>query len=371
MRIGVPTEIKKQESRVGLTPESVGELVRAGHEVAIQDGAGLGSGFSNEDYTAVGAKILPDADAVFKAAELIVKVKEPQPEETARLTPAHTLFTYLHLAPDPVQAAGLMKSGCLAIAYETVTDAQGGLPLLRPMSQVAGRMSMQVAAWALMRTKRGRGILLGGVPGVSPSKVVIIGGGVSGTHAAEIAVGMRADVTVFDRNNRRLDELDSEFRGSLKTMYSTAHSLAEAIKDADLVIGAVLIPGAAAPKLVTRAQLKTMKPGAVLVDIAIDQGGCFETSHATTHEDPIYEVDGVLHYCVANMPGAVPRTSTYALNNATLPFVMQIANMGAREAINANPHLANGLTVDGGKIAHEAVAKDLGEDYVRPEWLKG
>ncbi|MEZ5953159.1 MAG: alanine dehydrogenase [Hyphomonas sp.] len=370
MRIGVPTEIKKQESRVGLTPESVGELVRAGHEVSVQAGAGLGSGFADTAYTSVGAKILPDADAVFKAAELIVKVKEPQPSETARLTPDHTLFTYLHLAPDPVQAEGLKKSGCLAIAYETVTDDQGGLPLLRPMSQVAGRMSMQVAAWALMRTKRGRGILLGGVPGVAPSKVVIIGGGVSGTHAAEIAVGMRADVTVFDRSNRRLDELDSEFRGSLKTMYSTAASLAEAIKDADLVIGAVLIPGAAAPKLISREQLKTMKPGAVLVDIAIDQGGCFETSHATTHEDPIYEVDGVLHYCVANMPGAVPRTSTYALNNATLPFVMQIANMGAREAINANPHLANGLTVDAGKIAHEAVARDLGDDYVRPAWLK-
>jgi alanine dehydrogenase len=370
MRIGVPTEIKKQESRVGLTPESVGELVRAGHEVNIQDGAGLGSGFANEAYTIVGAKILPDADAVFSASELIVKVKEPQPSETARLTPAHTLFTYLHLAPDPVQAEGLKKSGCLAIAYETVTDAQGGLPLLRPMSQVAGRMSMQVAAWALMRTKRGRGILLGGVPGVAPSKVVIIGGGVSGTHAAEIAVGMRADVTVFDRNNNRLAELDEQFRGGLKTMYSTAHSLAEAIKDADLVIGAVLIPGAAAPKLISRDQLKTMKPGAVLVDIAIDQGGCFETSHATTHEDPIYDVDGVLHYCVANMPGAVPRTSTYALNNATLPFVMQIANLGAREAINANPHLANGLTVDAGKIAHEAVAHDLGEDYVRPAWLK-
>ncbi len=369
MRIGVPTEIKKQESRVGLTPESVGELVRAGHEVNVQAGAGLGSGFANEAYTAVGAKILADADAVFKASDLIVKVKEPQPEETARLTPAHTLFTYLHLAPDPVQAEGLKKSGCLAIAYETVTDDQGGLPLLRPMSQVAGRMSMQVAAWALMRTKRGRGILLGGVPGVAPSKVVIIGGGVSGTHAAEIAVGMRADVTIFDRNNVRLGQLDEQFRGSLKTMYSTAHALAEAIKDADLVIGAVLIPGASAPKLISREQLKTMKPGAVLVDIAIDQGGCFETSHATTHEDPIYDVDGILHYCVANMPGAVPRTSTYALNNATLPFVMQIANMGARAAINANPHLANGLTVDAGKIAHEAVARDLGDEYVRPDWL--
>jgi alanine dehydrogenase len=369
MRIGVPTEIKKQESRVGLTPESVGELVRAGHDVLVQSGAGINSGFADDAYTGVGAKLAKDAAAVFSGSELIVKVKEPQPEETARLTPEHTLFTYLHLAPDPVQAKGLMKSGCLAIAYETVTDAEGGLPLLRPMSQVAGRMSMQVAAWALMRTKRGRGILLGGVPGVAPAKVVIIGGGVSGTHAAEIAVGMRADVTVFDRNNIRLGQLDEQFRGSLKTMYSTAHALAEAIKEADLVIGAVLIPGASAPKLISREQLKTMKPGAVLVDIAIDQGGCFETSHATTHEDPIYDVDGILHYCVANMPGAVPRTSTYALNNATLPFVMQIAAKGGRAAINANRHLANGLTVDGGKIAHKTVARDLGEKYVRPEWL--
>ncbi len=369
MRIGVPTEIKKQESRVGLTPESVAELVRAGHTVNVQSGAGINSGFNNEAYTQAGATILADAAAVFAASELIVKVKEPQPEETARLTPGHTLFTYLHLAPDPVQAKGLMQSGCLAIAYETVTDDEGGLPLLKPMSQVAGRMSMQVAAWALMRTKRGRGILLGGVPGVAPSKVIIIGGGVSGTHAAEIAVGMRADVTVFDRNNIRLGQLDEQFRGSLKTMYSTAHSLAEAIKDADLVIGAVLIPGASAPKLISRAQLKTMKPGAVLVDIAIDQGGCFETSHATTHEDPIYDVDGILHYCVANMPGAVPRTSTYALNNATLPFVMQIANKGARAAINSDRHLANGLTVDRGTIAHKLVARDLGEPYVRPDWL--
>jgi alanine dehydrogenase len=369
MRIGVPTEIKKQESRVGLTPESVSELVRAGHEVNIQDGAGIGSGFANEDYVQVGAAILKDADAVFQNSELIVKVKEPQPEETARLTKDHILFTYLHLAPDPVQAKGLMESECLAIAYETVTDDEGGLPLLKPMSQVAGRMSMQVAAWALMKTKRGRGVLLGGVPGVKPANVVIIGGGVSGTHAAEIAQGMRADVTVFDRNNQRLEELDEMFRGSVKTMYSTAHSLAEAVKEADLVIGAVLIPGAAAPKLITKAQLSTMKPGAVLVDIAIDQGGCFETSHATTHEDPIYDVDGILHYCVANMPGAVPRTSTYALNNATLPFVMQIANLGGRGALQANPHLANGLTVDGGKIAHEAVAHDLGEEYVKPKWL--
>lgn len=369
MRIGVPTEIKKQEFRVGLTPESVGECVRAGHDIFVQDGAGTGSGFANQAYLDVGAKIVPNADAVFDAAELIVKVKEPQPEETARLTPEHILFTYLHLAPDPVQAKGLMESGCLAIAYETVTDAEGRLPLLTPMSQVAGRMSMQVAAWALMKTRRGRGILLGGVPGVMPAKVVIIGGGVSGTNAAEIAVGMRADVTVFDRNNVRLGELDEQFLGAVKTMYSTSAALAAAVKEADLVIGAVLIPGASAPKLISRAQLSTMKPGAVLVDIAIDQGGCFETSKATTHADPIYDVDGILHYCVANMPGAVPRTSTYALNNATLPFVLQIARLGGQGALNANAHLADGLTVAGGKIAHEAVAKDLGEDYVRPDWL--
>ena len=369
MRIGVPTEIKKQEFRVGLTPESVGELVRAGHEVVIQAGAGTGSGFADEDYIAVGASILPDADAVFEAAELIVKVKEPQPEETARLKPHHTLFTYIHLAPDPVQAKGLIASGSLVIAYETVTDAEGRLPLLTPMSQVAGRMSMQVAAWALMKTKRGRGILLGGVPGVAPAKVVIIGGGVSGTNAAEIAVGMRADVTVFDRNNARLAELDTQFNGALKTMYSTKASLDAAVREADLVIGAVLIPGAAAPKLVSREQLKTMKPGAVLVDIAIDQGGCFETSKATTHEDPIYEVDGILHYCVANMPGAVPRTSTYALNNATLPFVLEIARKGGREAVKTNPHLAEGLTVADGHIAHEQVARDLGMAFKRPDWL--
>ncbi len=371
MRIGVPTEIKKQESRVGLTPESVGELVRAGHDVFIQKDAGLGSACTDAEYEAVGGQILPDADAVFKQSELIVKVKEPQPEECARLTPDHTLFTYLHLAADPVQAEGLRKSGALAIAYETVTDRHGRLPLLTPMSQVAGRMSMQVAAWALMRTIRGRGVLLGGVPGVAPAKVVIIGGGVSGTNAAEIAVGMRADVTIFDRNNTRLAEIDAQFNGAVKTMYSTNASLAEAVKYADLVIGAVLIPGAAAPKLVSREQLKTMRPGAVLVDIAIDQGGCFETSKATTHADPIYEVDGILHYCVANMPGAVPRTSTYALNNATLPFVMNIANKGAKEALRQDMHLAEGLTVADGQIAHEAVARDLGLEFVMPEWMKG
>ncbi|MEL6753057.1 MAG: alanine dehydrogenase [Pseudomonadota bacterium] len=369
MRIGVPTEIKKQEFRVGLTPESVGELVAGGHEVFIQDGAGVGSACENYEYEAVGARILPDADAVFGEAELIVKVKEPQPEETARLTKGHTLFTYLHLAPDPVQAKGLVNSGAVAIAYETVTDRDGRLPLLTPMSQVAGRMSMQVAAWALMKTRRGRGLLLGGVPGVAPAKVVIIGGGVSGTNAAEIAVGMRADVTVFDRNTARLAELDAQFNGLVKTMYSTRAALAESVKEADLIIGAVLIPGASAPKLVTREQLSTMKSGAVLVDIAIDQGGCFETSKPTTHEDPIYEVDGILHYCVANMPGAVPRTSTYALNNATLPFVLQIANMGPKGALNANPHLARGLTVAEGMITHEAVARDLGKPFATPDWF--
>lgn len=370
MRIGVPKEIKQQEFRVGLTPESVGELIRAGHEVNIQADAGLGSGFSDEDYAATGADILPDADTLFAASELIVKVKEPQPEETARLTPNHTLFTYLHLAPDPVQAEGLIKSGATAIAYETVTDAEGRLPLLTPMSQVAGRMSMQVSAWALMRTRRGRGVLLGGVPGVSPAKVVIIGGGVSGANAAEIAVGMRADVTIFDRSMARLEALDVQFGGAAKTLYSTAASLDAAIREADLVIGAVLIPGAAAPKLVSREQLKVMKRGAVLVDIAIDQGGCFETSRPTTHDDPIYEVDGILHYCVANMPGAVPRTSTYALTNATLPFVLEIANLGTRDALNANPHLANGLTVAEGAIAHAAVARDLGMAFRQPDWFR-
>ncbi len=370
MRIGVPTEIKQQESRVGLTPESCLELIKAGHNIAIEAGAGLGSGFADEDYRAVGAEILSDADAVFRASELIVMVKEPQPEECARLTAEHTLFTYLHLAADPVQADGLIKSGALAIAYETVTDRDGRLPLLTPMSQVAGRMSMQVAAWALMRTKRGRGLLLGGVPGVAPAKVAILGGGVSGTNAAEIAVGMRADVTIFDRSNPRLAELDAQFGGLVKTMYSTTVSIEDAVKEADLVIGAVLIPGATAPKLVTREMLKTMKPGAVLVDIAIDQGGCFETSRATTHEDPIYEVDGILHYCVANMPGAVPRTSTYALNNATLPFVLAIANKGPRGALNDDPHLAGGLTVAEGAIAHAAVAQDLGLAFKQPDWFR-
>ena len=371
MQIGVPTEIKTQEFRVGLTPESVAELTRAGHGVGVQAGAGAGSGFDDGDYTAAGATLHPDADAVFAASELIVKVKEPQPEECARLTPGHTLFTYLHLAADPQQARGLIDSGATAIAYETVTDDAGRLPLLVPMSQVAGRMSMQVAAWASMKTRRGRGILLGGVPGVAPANVVILGGGVSGTHAAEIAVGMRAMVTVFDRSNPRLAELDKQFSGLIRTRYSTSAAVEEAVQTADLVIGAVLVPGATAPKLVTRAMLKTMKPGAVLVDIAIDQGGCFETSRPTTHEEPIFEVDGVLHYCVANMPGAVPRTSTLALNNATLPFVLALAGQGVRGALAADAHLARGLTVAGGAITHAAVAQGLGLPCARPDWLPG
>jgi len=369
MRIGVPTEIKTREYRVGLTPNGARELVGHGHEVFVQDGAGLGAGFTNEQYVEAGAEILADAKAVFEAGELIVKVKEPQPSETALLTEAHTLFTYLHLAPDPVQAEGLRKSGCTAIAYETVTDVSGRLPLLRPMSEVAGRLSVQVGATALHKAAGGRGVLLGGVPGVTPGKVVILGAGVSGSHAAEMALGLRADVTVLDRSIPKLAETDQFFRGAVKTRFSTTGAIAEEIAEADLVIGAVLVPGAAAPKLVTREMLSTMQEGAVLVDIAIDQGGCFETSKATTHDDPTYVVDGIVHYCVANMPGAVARTSTLALTNATLPFTVALANKGTREALNADIHLARGLNVAEGEITYEEVAGDLGVKYVKPNWL--
>jgi len=369
MKIGVPKEIKTQEYRVGLTPESVAELTRAGHTVLVETGAGLGSGAPDAAYQKVGATIVPDADAVFSGAELIVKVKEPQPVECARLRPHHTLFTYLHLAADKPQAEALMSSGAICIAYETVTNRAGRLPLLQPMSQVAGRMSINVGAYALMRTKRGRGLLLGGVPGVPPAKVVILGGGVAGSHAAEMAVGSRADVTVFDRYMPRLEELDVQFAGAVRTAFSTPAAVEAAVLEADLIIGAVLIPGVSAPKLVTREMLKEMKPGAVLVDIAIDQGGCFETSRPTTHDDPIYEIDGILHYCVANMPGAVPRTSTYALNNVTLPFTLDIANKGTTAALKADPHLAAGLNVAEGKIAYEGVARDLDLPYAKPSWL--
>lgn len=369
MIIGVPREIKTEEHRVGLTPEAVAELVLSGHDVLIETNAGGGIEATASDYETAGAKILKTAKDVFDQAELIIKVKEPQAEECAMLKPHHTLFTYLHLAADKPQAEALMKSGATCIAYETVTDRNGRLPLLMPMSQVAGRMSTQVAAWALQRTIRGRGLLMGGVPGVAPAKVVILGGGVSGTHAAEMAIGLRADVTVFDRYMPRLDELDVQFAGSVKTAYSTPASVATAVADADVVIGAVLIPGASAPKLVTKKMLKTMKRGSVLVDIAIDQGGCFETSHPTTHTDPIFEVEGILHYCVANMPGAVPRTSTYALSNMTLPFILAIAGKGTQKALQEDKYLAEGLNVADGHIAYEPVANDLNLPFAKPTWL--
>jgi alanine dehydrogenase len=359
MRVGVPKEIKNHEYRVGLTPPSVAELVSAGHEVVVETGAGAGIDFDDQDYVDVGARILPTAQAVFDTAEMIVKVKEPQQREIAMLKPHHLLFTYLHLAADKPQAEGLMKSGATCIAYETVTAARGGLPLLKPMSEVAGRMSVQVGAHYLEKEQGGRGVLLGGVPGVAPAKVAILGGGVSGVNAAQMAVGMRADVTIYDISNERLAELDMFFGSQIKTAYASKSAIAAAVKGAHLVIGAVLIPGAAAPKLVTREMLKTMKRGSVLVDIAIDQGGCFETSHATTHDDPVFEVEGVIHYCVANMPGAVARTSAFALNNATLPFALRLAGMGAEAAMAADPHLANGLNVSGGKIRHRAVADAL------------
>jgi alanine dehydrogenase len=359
MRIGVPKEIKNHEYRVGLTPPSVAELVAAGHEVVVETGAGKGIDFEDQDYIEAGATILPTADAVFERAQMIVKVKEPQPVEIARLRADHVLFTYLHLAADKAQADGLMKSGATCIAYETVTAKDGSLPLLKPMSEVAGRMAVQVGAHYLEKEQGGRGVLLGGVPGVAPARVAILGGGVSGVNAAQMAVGMRADVTIYDISNARLAELDMFFSNQIKTAYASKAAIAAAVAKAHLVIGAVLIPGAAAPKLVTRDMLKTMKRGSVLVDIAIDQGGCFETSHATTHDDPVFEVDGIIHYCVANMPGAVARTSAFALNNATLPFALKIANLGAEAAMAADPHLANGLNVSGGKIRHAAVAQAL------------
>lgn len=369
MRVGCPKEIKVHEYRVGLTPESAAELVRAGHEVFLETKAGEGIGAPDSVYEKVGVKILPNADAVFEQADMIVKVKEPQAVEIARLKPHHVLFTYLHLAPDPEQAAGLMKSGATCIAYETVTDRDGRLPLLKPMSEVAGRMSIQVGAYFLEKAHGGRGVLMGGVPGVQPASVLILGAGVSGYNAAQIAVGMRARVQVFDKNPARLEELDREFNGRLETVYSTSAAIAEAIKEADVVVGAVLVAGAAAPKLITREMLKTMRPGSVLVDISIDQGGCFETSKPTTHSEPTFVVDGIVHYCVANMPGAVSRTSAFALNNATLPFTLALANKGYKKALQDDPHLANGLNVYEGAITHEAVARDLGKPFKRPDWL--
>ena len=359
MRIGVPKEIKVHEYRVGLTPASVAELVAAGHELFVETKAGNGIDCPDRGYEKAGAKILPTAAEVFAASDMIVKVKEPQPQEIALLEPRHILFTYLHLAADKEQAEGLMKSGATCIAYETVTANDGSLPLLKPMSEVAGRMSIQVGAHYLEKEPGGRGVLLGGVPGVAPARVAILGGGVAGLNAAQMAVGLRADVTIYDINNDRLAELDTHFGSQIKTAFASRDAIKRAVDEAELVIGAVLLPGAAAPKLVTRDMLKSMKRGSVLVDIAIDQGGCFETSHPTTHSDPVYEVDGVIHYCVANMPGAVPRTSAFALNNVTLPFAMRIGNLGAEKAMKADPHLANGLNVSKGKIRHEAVAEAL------------
>jgi alanine dehydrogenase len=363
MRIGVPKEIKNNEFRVGLTPASVAELVSAGHELFVETKAGEGIDCPDSAYKKAGATILPNPAEVFKASDMIVKVKEPQPSEIALLEPRHILFTYLHLAADKPQTEGLMKSGATCIAYETVTANNGTLPLLKPMSEVAGRMSVQVGAHYLEKEQGGRGVLLGGVPGVAPATVAILGGGVAGVNAAQMAVGMRADVTIYDINNDRLAELDMFFSSQIKTAYASRSAIASAVEKAELVIGAVLVPGAAAPKLVTRDMLKTMKRGSVLVDIAIDQGGCFETSHPTTHADPVFEVDGVIHYCVANMPGAVARTSAFALNNATLPFALKIANLGADEAMRRDPHLANGLNVSGGKVRHKAVAEALDLAY--------
>ncbi|WIJ26488.1 alanine dehydrogenase [Devosia sp. RR2S18] len=367
MRIGVPKEIKNHEYRVGLTPESVAELTHLGHQVLIETQAGAGIGDSDEDYRAAGAEIAPDAQAVFESAEMIVKVKEPQAIERAMLQRGQLLFTYLHLAPDPDQTRELVSSGATAIAYETVTDSSGALPLLKPMSQVAGRMSIQAGATALEKAHGGRGVLLGGVPGVQPAKVVILGGGVVGFHAAENAVGLQADVTIFDKSPMALERLSSHFGARARVLYSNKAAIAEQIANADLVIGAVLIPGASAPKLVTREMLSTMKTGAVLVDVAIDQGGCFETSHPTTHAEPTFVIDGIVHYCVANMPGGVARTSTYALNNATLPHVTRLASKGWKEALKADPHLRAGLNVWDGKVTCEPVAKVQGYDYVAPE----
>ena len=363
MRVGVPKEIKTLEYRVGMVPAGVRELVHDGHEVVVETNAGSGIGMTDADYVAAGADVVSTAKEVFDQAELVVKVKEPQLKECGMLRPDQVLFTYLHLAADPAQAQALMKSGTTAIAYETVTADDGSLPLLTPMSEVAGRLSIQAGAYALQKANGGRGVLLGGVPGVAPGNVLIIGGGISGSNAAEMAIGLGAQVTILDRSVPRLREIDNIYGGRVRTEYSTKHAIETLVLEADLVVGAVLIAGAAAPKLVTAEQVRQMKAGSVLVDISIDQGGCFETSRPTTHADPTYVVDDVVHYCVTNMPGAVPRTSTFALTNVTLPFVRELANMGWCEALLRDSHLANGLNVHSGHVNHEAVAHDLGYDY--------
>jgi len=369
MLIGVPKEIKNHEYRVGMTPTSVKEAVRHGHEVWVQADAGSGIGATDTDYTTAGAKIIATAAEIFGKADMIVKVKEPQAVERKMLRPGQILYTYLHLAPDPEQTKDLVASGAVCIAYETVTSPRGGLPLLAPMSQVAGRMFVQSGAHCLEKAQGGRGVLLGGVPGVAPAKVVILGGGVVGTNAAVVALGMGADVTILEKSTDRMEELVARFGTAIKTIYSTQGAVEDECAAADLVIGGVLIPGAAAPKLVTKAMLKDWKPGSVLVDVAIDQGGCAETSKATTHAEPTYVVDGVIHYCVANMPGGVARTSTYALNNVTLPFALAIANKGWKKALLDDAHLRNGLNVADGKVTYKAVADDLGYAYVPAEKL--
>ncbi|MFC6440058.1 alanine dehydrogenase [Bowmanella sp. JS7-9] len=361
MLIGVPKEIKNHEYRIGLTPAAVKEYVTHGHQVMVQTNGGAAIGFTDEQYIAAGAQIVDSAEKIFAEADMIVKVKEPQPNECKMLRKGQTLYTYLHLAPDPQQTELLIASGATCIAYETVTDARGGLPLLAPMSEVAGRMSIQAGAHYLEKAHGGSGTLLGGVPGVAPGKVLVVGGGVVGTHAAKMAVGLGAEVTILDRSIPRLRELDDIFRGTVKTVYSTVDAIEHYSERADLVVGAVLIPGAAAPKLLTREHIRNMKEGSVVVDVAIDQGGCFETSRATTHQDPVYVIDNVVHYCVANMPGGVARTSTMALNNATLPFGLALANKGPKQAMLDDVHLLNGLNVHEGKVTYKAVVDALGK----------
>lgn len=369
MIIGVPKEIKTHEYRVGMTAGSVGEAVKNGHRVLVQRTAGDGIGITDEMYVKAGAELRDSAEEIFNTADMIVKVKEPQPQECKMLRKGQILFTYLHLAPDPVQTQLLQESGCIAIAYETVTSMQGGLPLLAPMSEVAGRMAVQAGAHALEKAQGGRGLLLGGVPGVAPADVVVLGGGVVGAQALRIAIGTEANVVVLDKSIARLKELDNQFKGKLNTIFATTEAVEYHIRHADLVVGAVLVPGGAAPKLVRKDMLKTMRPGAVIVDVAIDQGGCTETSRPTTHADPTYIVDGVVHYCVANMPGAVPRTATFALNNATLPFILALANKGYQQALMDDVHLLNGLNICCGMITHPEVAKAFSKDYVEPKSL--
>ncbi len=367
MKVGVPTEIKTDEYRVAITPSGVRELTQHGHEVLIQAGAGTGSAINDEEYVAQGAAIVPDADAVFAHAEMVVKVKEPQAVEIARLRPGQTLFTYLHLAPDPGQTKGLIDSGATCIAYETVEDAQGRLPLLAPMSEIAGKIATQAGAFMLEKPLGGRGLLLGGVPGVAAGKVMVIGGGVVGQNAAQVALGMGAEVYIYDRNIDRLRELEHQMNWLASTCFASTLEIEQRLPEMDLVIGAVLVKGGKAPHVVTRAQLQLMKPGAVLVDVSIDQGGCFETSKATTHTDPTYVVDGVTHYCVANMPGAVPITSTWALTNATMPYVLKLADQGAQTALASDPGFMKGLNVAGGKLTYAPVAEDQGLEYTAPQ----